>query len=163
MANFDWFVLVVMALSAVLGLWRGMVSEVLSLAAWVVAFILANHFSDDVAPLLYGLVGEGVLAHVGAFVLVYVVTMVLFALLRSLATELLRAVGLGGLDRVLGAVFGLLRGLVILVVLVMLAGMTDFPQKAWWQDARFSRPLETVVILVSPYLPDALVNRIRFR
>jgi membrane protein required for colicin V production len=83
--------------------------------------------------------------------------------LRWLATLLLKASGLRPLDRVLGALFGVARGALVVLVLVLLAGLTPLPQQQWWRQALFAPPLETAVLAVMPWLPPELAKRIRYR
>ena len=87
----------------------------------------------------------------------------LAALLRLAVSKLLRVVGLGPLDRFLGALFGVLRGAVVVLVAVLVAGFTALPQQAWWRDAYFSPPLETAVLAAKPWFPPAVAKRIKYR
>ena len=163
MTVFDYAVLAVLGLSLLLGAWRGFVSELLALAAWVVAFIAARHGAPLLAPLLAGIVAEPMLRSALAFALVFIGVLVLVSLLRLLLRELLKAVGLGLLDRMLGAVFGILRGAVVVFAGVLIGGLTSLPKSAWWQDAMLSPPLETAVLAARPWLPGDVAKRIRYR
>lgn len=163
MTAFDWAVLAVAGLSLLIGLWRGVVSEVLALAAWVAAFFAASHFSGNAAALLTGAIKDKTLSQVAGFVLVFIVVLLLFALVRLLAKQLLQAVGLGPVDRLLGGVFGLVRAAVVLVCLVALGGLTALPQQAWWREANLAPPLETAVLVLKPQLPQIMAKKIHFR
>ena len=88
---------------------------------------------------------------------------VLFALARMLLKALVSTVGLGGIDRLFGAGFGILRGVVVVLMLVLAAGMTSLPASSWWKEAALSPPLETAVIAVKPWLPQVLSARIKYR
>jgi len=85
------------------------------------------------------------------------------ALLRLAVRGLLKALGLSLSDRLLGVVFGAVRGLAIVLVLVVVGGMTSLPKEKWWADAYFSAPLETAVLAGKPWLPVDVAKRIRFR
>ncbi|MEW5887922.1 MAG: CvpA family protein [Pseudomonadota bacterium] len=163
MTAFDYMVLAVVGASVLLGAWRGLFSEVLALAAWIVAFVAARTFAGDAAPLLGAWIKEGALQYLVAFVVIFVGVILLAALLRLAVSKLLRAVGLGPLDRFLGAVFGVLRGAVVVLVAVLAAGFTALPQQAWWRDAYFSPPLETAVLAAKPWFPPAVAKRIKYR
>lgn len=162
MTGFDYTVLAITGLSLVVGLWRGVVSEVLALVAWGVAFFAAMHLSTPVSGVLTG-IKDVATAHLAAFALVFVCALMIMALIRFLLRKLLSLVGLGPLDRLLGGVFGLARAALVLVVLVMVGGLTDSPRQPWWREATFAPPLETVVIALKPRLPEALAKRIRFK
>lgn len=163
MTSFDYAILLVLALSCLLGAWRGLVSEVLSFGAWLVAGWTAWKLCADIAPWLSAWVQEGALQIAAGFVVIFVAVLLLLALVRFLLRELLHAVGLGPIDRLLGAVFGLARGLLIALLVVMLGGLTRLPKEPWWQEAVLSRPLEIAVVAGKHWLPDMLAQRIRYR
>lgn len=163
MTPFDYGVLVVLTISVLLGLWRGVVSELLSLVAWVIAFIAARTWAEVVSDMLSGSIADPALRHGAAFILVFVLVLVLMAMARFLVRELLRAVGLGFVDRILGAVFGIARGMLLVMVGVLVAGLTALPRQSWWRGASFSPPLETAVLASRPWLPPELAKRIHYR
>lgn len=163
MTIFDYVVLAILGLSLLLGIWRGLVSEILSLAAWIIAFLAAKYFAPQFAPVFSGWIKDPTLQLMAAFAVIVLVVVLLSALLRLLLQELLKAVGLSLADRFLGACFGLIRGLLIVLVLVVAAGLTSVPRQIWWQQALLAPPLETAVIAAKPWLPAGLAKRIRYR
>ncbi len=163
MTGFDYAVLVVFGLSSLLGFWRGVASELLGLAAWVAALFAARWWGGTVAELLPRALSEPVWRQLAGFVAVFVATLLLFSLLRLLFSRLLRAVGLGLADRLLGAVFGVARGALVVLVLVLVGGMTALPRQTWWAEALLAPPLETAVLAMKPWLPAAVGQRIRYR
>jgi membrane protein required for colicin V production len=163
MTVFDYAVLAVIALSVGLGVWRGVVSEILALVAWVAAFFVARAEAPTVAPWLAEQIADPGIRMAAAYVLVTVGVLLLFWIGRMLLSLMLKAVGLGLLDRLLGACFGVLRGLVVVLAAVMVGGMTPLPAMLWWRDAMLAPPLETVVIALKPRLPADVAKRIRFR
>jgi membrane protein required for colicin V production len=160
---FDYAVLGIIAASLVLGLWRGVVSELLALAAWVAAFVVARLYAADVAPVYGKLVPDATLRYVAGFATVGVAVLVVFSIGRLVARLLMKAVGLGWADRSLGAVFGVGRGVVIALLLVLVGGLTPLPKESWWRDASLAPPLETAIIAAKPWLPADLAKRIRYR
>ena len=163
MTAFDYAVLAVIAASVLLGLWRGLVSEILALAAWVVAFLAARAAGSEVAGWLAGRIAEAGVRLAAAYVLVFVGVLLVFAIARMLVSLMLKAAGLGLLDRVLGAAFGVLRGILAVWMAVLVAGMTPLPRADWWRDAVLAPPLETAVIAARPWLPAEAAKRIRCR
>jgi len=163
MTAFDYAALSVVLASALLGLWRGVVSEMLALAAWVVAFLVARAEASTVAIWLTGQIADPGMRLVAAYVLVFVGVLLVFGLTRLLISLLLKAAGLGVLDRMLGAAFGVLRGILVVFVAVLVTGMTPLPKADWWRDATLAPPLETMVIAAKPWLPAETAKRIRFR
>lgn len=163
MTVFDWVALAVIAASLLLGLWRGVVSEILALAAWVAAFFAARQFGGDAGALLGRWIVDPVIAAAAGHAAVFVAVLLLFGVARLLLSILLRAVGLGLLDRLLGSVFGVARGVAIVLAGVMLAGMTSMPKEKWWREAVLAPPLETAVVAAKPWLPSDVAKRIRYR
>lgn len=160
---FDWIVLAVTVASSLLGMWRGLVSEVLALLAWVAGFFAARAWGGMVADLLSAWWHDPALRQMAGFVGVFIVTLLLFAVARWVISRLLRAVGLGLVDRFLGTLFGIVRGLLIVLTGVLVCGMTELPRQAWWREAFLAPPLETAVVAVKPWLPPQLAQRVRYR
>lgn len=163
MSILDYIVVGLVGLSAVLGFWRGLLSEILALVAWVLAFFAARSFSADVQPIVARWVTEPVLQGVAAFLAIFVVVLIMVALVRWLLGELIRAAGLGVADRFLGACFGILRGGVIVFAVALLVGIGGFAREAWWREAQVSAPLETAVMASRPWLPVLVGQRLRYR
>ncbi len=163
MTGFDFIVLAILAVSLILGAWRGLVSEVLALAAWVLAFLAAKHLGPLATPYLERFVAEPLLQQGGAFVAIFVATLLLLGLARLLLRELLHAVGLGFADRTLGAIFGLTRGLLVIFLLVVVGGLTNMPKQTWWQEATLAPPLETAALASRPWMPERVAKRIHYR
>ncbi|HYT16320.1 MAG TPA: CvpA family protein [Burkholderiales bacterium] len=162
MTWFDYGVLIVLGLSLAMSLFHGLVRELISLAGWVAGFLLATFFGGQVAkhlpvslePLLSALIG---------FLLIFVGVLVVSWFISLVLSRIVVAAGLGAADRALGAVFGLVRGLVVVLVVVLLAGLTPLPREPFWRDAVLSGPFETVVLALRPFLPEGLVQRLKYR
>jgi membrane protein required for colicin V production len=162
MTAFDYAVLIIIGLSVALSVMRGLVREVIALAGWVVAFVVANLFSGTVAPWLPASVTEGSIRMLIAFAILFVLTLFAAALAALAASRLVRSAGLGAEDRVLGAFFGLARGLLIVMILVLLAGLTALPRQPVWNNAMLSAPLEDLAVSVKPWLPQQVSQYIRY-
>lgn len=163
MTGFDVAVLMILVISALIGLWRGVISEVLSLAGWVAAFLVAREFAAEASPWMKSLVAQPEWRVAAAFIVLFIATLLGVMLLRWAVSSLVRAVGLGWIDRLLGAAFGAVRGVAIAFALVLVAGLTALPAEAMWREAVLSPPLETAVIASKPWLPDGLAKRIHYR
>ena len=145
-----------------LGLMRGAVKEVFSLASWVIAFIVAKLFSVQLARFLESAVGNSSLRLLTAFIILFIFTLIIMGLISLLIASAVKKIGLGPLDRLLGTVIGFLRGVVIMLILVVLGGMTALPQQNDWRNAFTSGWFETLARAVKPWLPDAMAKRIHF-
>lgn len=162
MTIFDYLVIFVMVTSVIIGMLRGLVKEVLSLAGWVVAFVVANAYAAALAVMLPQVVPGAVLRLILAFIALFIGVRILMGLLAMALGALLDAGGLSLLDRVLGAVFGVGRGLVIVLTAVILCGMTSLPQQDFWKDALFSPFAETGARIVKTFLPAAMAQHVNF-
>ncbi len=163
MTAFDYVVATLVVASVALGVWRGVVGEIIALVAWVLAFFAAKWLGEEVAQTFMTGIADPAIRIVAAWVAIFIVVLILMALLRLAVHGLLKALGLSLTDRLLGIVFGVARGLVIVLVLVAVGGMTSLPKEKWWSDAYFSAPLETAVLAGKPWLPPEVSKRIRFR
>ncbi len=161
MTAFDYGVVGVVVASLGLGLWRGVVGEIIALVAWVLAFLAARAWGAEVASLFTGL-SEPALRLAAAWVALFLAVLMVMALLRLALRGLLKALGMTITDRLLGVVFGFARGLIIVVALVAIGGMTSLPKEKWWSEAYLATPLETVVLASKPWLPADVAKRIRF-
>jgi len=154
MTVFDYAFLSILGLSAVLGVWRGLVSEVLGVAAWVLALIVASRYFDVAAPQFENTIADERWRVVAAFALILFAVLLLMSLAKLFLRRLLRAVGLGAADRFLGAVFGVVRGLAIALAVVWIGGLIGMSQESWWRQALFAPPLEKAVNVVGLWLPE---------
>lgn len=162
MTIFDYAVLSVLAVSMLLSVMRGAVRELLSLAGWVVAFMAAKSMAGNFAPLLPASIEDESLRMSVAFVAIFLATLLAMGLVAMLASAMIKTVGLGFVDRLLGSLFGLVRGLLIVLLVILSAGLTALPQEPFWQKALLSKPLETAVQVMMPWLPQALSERIHY-
>ena len=162
MATFDYVVLGIVAISLVLGLWRGVVSELIALAAWVMAFMAALEFGADAGKAIFTGLADPAIRVLAGCVLVFVGVLVLMSLIRLAVRSMVKALGLSLSDRLLGMFFGLARGVLLVMLLVAAGGMTSAPQQPWWKEATLAPPLETAVLVAKPWLPDDLAKKIRF-
>jgi len=162
MTVIDIIVLAIVGVSVAYGVWRGLVREVLALVAWAGAFLLANLLAPDAARLLpQGMATEEIRLLV-SFVVVFIVALVGLSVLAMLASKVVKIVGLGPADRVVGGFFGLARGIFVVMILVLLAGLTTLPRQATWREAVLRGPLEAFAGYVKGWLPADLSKRIKY-
>ncbi len=162
MTIFDYVVIGIVGLSLLFGLWRGVVGELIALAAWVLAVIAALEFGGWAGEMVFAGIADPAIRTLAGCVLLFVGVLVVMALVRMLVNSMVKALGLSVSDRILGMVFGVVRGLLVVMVLVGLGGMTSLPKQGWWKDAMLAQPMEIAVLVVKPWLPDDLAKRIRF-
>jgi membrane protein required for colicin V production len=161
MTWFDLAFLVVVALSIAWGIWRGLVHEVLALGGWVIAFLAANLFSGPTSDWFPSAMAPE-LRVLLAWLVIFFGVLLIASLFGMLLRKFIKTVGLGSTDRTLGALFGLLRGLMIGLVFTLLAGLTRFPAHPAFKDSFFGPPLARTVEQLKPWLPPALAGRLRY-
>ena len=154
MATLDWVFAAILLLSMALGLWRGLVFEVLSLAGWLASFVLAQWWAPEVAAWLPLGQWSPPLRYAAGFVVVLIGALVVAALLARLARKLIEAVGLRPVDRILGAAFGLLRGFVIVLAVTVVAQMTPLRDTQVWGASVGAQAAAQALKGLKPILPE---------
>ena len=150
----DWIFLVVLGASLLIGAWRGLIFELFSLAGWVAAFFAAQWFAADVGQRLPVAGGEGALSYAAGFAVVFVIAVFVFGLVAWLAKKMIEAIGLRPADRSMGALFGLVRGGVLLLVVAVIVGLTPLRHEAWWKESQGAYVLTQVLESLRPALPQ---------
>ena len=158
----DYAVIGVFAISLVVGAWRGLVREVVSILGWIIAFLAANLFAGPLGPSMPEAIASPELRVAAAYVAVFIVSLILTSLAGLILSKVVKAVGLGGIDRLLGALFGAARGVLILLAVALLAGLTSAPTQPYWRDSTSGPLLAQAAIALKPLLPQTLAERLRY-
>jgi membrane protein required for colicin V production len=158
----DYAVIGVLAVSVVWGAWRGFVREVISLAGWVIAFLVANLFSEPLAKMLPDSMPRPEWHQLIAFVVIFLLALTVTTLAGVLLSKFVQKVGLGGLDRTLGGVFGLARGWLIALAFALLAGLTSLPLHPIWKESFTGPSLARSATYLKAWLPPAFADRLRY-
>ncbi len=163
MTLFDYVVIGIFVLSVALSVIRGLVKEILSLANWITAFYVANHYGP--ALIVYVPAVEGLsepMKMLAGCAAAFVGSMVVGGIFTWLIGKIISAAGLSFADRGLGGAFGAARGVVIVLTLVTAAGLTSLPKQDFWRHAMLSPFAENAVRTVKPHLPDELAKWVRY-
>lgn len=155
----DIALLVILGLSALIGVWRGLISEVMALAAWIVATWLAIAFGDSVSMLYEGWVGTPTARWFLGYASVFIAVLLVGGVLTWFMRMLVRSTGLSGTERMLGLGFGLLRGAAIACVLVLVLGFTPMPQEAAWRNAQLLPGFQHGAEWMRTRLPQAVASQ----
>ncbi len=158
----DYALLVVITLSALFSLLRGFVREAISLFGWILAFWVGLSFSRPAGVYLEPYIAIPSVRLAAAFFALFLSILLLTAIANFIAGKLVDKTGISGTDRVLGMVFGAARGVIIVSVLVLLAGLTALPQDPWWKDALLLGYFERVAVEIRSYLPADLAVYFNF-
>lgn len=158
----DIAILAIIVVSAVVSLLRGFVREALSLATWVLAFWIGFGFSGSLAVYFAEWISIPSLQMAAAFAVLFLATLALGAWLNYLVYKIVEKTGLSGTDRIIGVAFGAARGVLVVVVLVLLAGLTPLPGDPWWGQSRLLGSFETMALWVRGYLPADIAGNVVF-
>ncbi len=161
MNGFDFAVLAILLISLLIGLWRGLLYEVLSLLGWPMAFVLSKLLSDSIATLLP--IAHEAMRVTAAYALVFVAVLIAWGIVVKLVSRMLKAVGSVSTDRALGGLFGLLRGGMVVLALAWVVGLTRVPEQLFWRDAASTWTLENIALLTKTWLPDDIAKHVHFR
>lgn len=158
MATVDWILLAVLVFSMLLGAWRGLVYEVLSVLGWAASFYAAQYFAPMVAAWLPLQSSSQTIRYAAAFVLVFVAAVFAAGMLAFLLKKLIQAIGLRPIDRSMGAAFGLVRGLILLLAAAVVMDMTNLKNSVWWQESKGAPILSAALKGLKPALPEKFAN-----
>ena len=158
----DYVIIGIIALSAIISVVRGFVKEVLSLLAWALSIWVAFNFAGPLSPFLSEYISTESIRLIAAFTSLFIITLILGALVNHVISAIVEKTGLSGTDRSLGVIFGLLRGVTIVTLLVLLAGTTPIPNDTWWQNAVLIEYFEKIAVWVQQFLPDRLTEYVHF-
>jgi membrane protein required for colicin V production len=150
----DWILLGVLVFSMLLGAWRGLVYEVLSVLGWAVSFYVAQWFAPDLAARLPLQSAADPVRYAAAFVLIFIAAVFAAGLLAFLLKKLVAAIGLAPIDRVLGAGFGVLRGIILLLAATVVINMTALKSSDWWVQSHGAPMLTAMLKALKPVLPE---------
>jgi len=158
----DLAVLVIIGISVIVSMLRGLVRELLALVSWVVAFFVARYFTPIVAPWFTKTVPDDTLRFLVAYLAVFVMTLLVMTLLSIAVASLVKAAGLGAFDHILGAGFGLVRGIVIVLIATLLVGLTILPRQPAWRNSLSGARLAELGDTAKAWLPYDLAKRIHY-
>ena len=145
----------ILVISGLMGIWRGLVREVLALIGWAAASWIAYHYATWLAyEWLTGVPGGEMTRLALGFVILFIVVMIVCALVGKFLAKLMQQAGLSPMDRFLGFAFGLLRGLLVVVVLSSLATLTSISQTTEWRKAWSLPAIELLIGMTQAWLPD---------
>lgn len=163
MTVLDYAVLIIIGFSIVLSIMRGLVKELLALAAWVLAFFLAWLLGGQAAEWMPAEIPGDELRALAGYAATFFVVLLLMSLVSFAVSQMIKSAGLSVEDRLLGAVFGLVRGFAVVMVLVLLAGATALPAQPFWREAVLRPLLERTAIVIKSWLPLAVSQHIRYQ
>ena len=158
---FDLAIIGVVLIFFVIGIVRGFIREVLSLLSWILAFWVAFTFADPISHIFQAYIEAPVLRIVASFAALFVSTLILLTVISFLIHKLLSVSGIKGTDRALGGLFGGVKGLVIIALLMLFAHETVLPQEKWWRNSLLAGHFQPLVLIIRDLLPPDMTRRLQ--
>lgn len=158
----DYVILAILVVSAGISVLRGFLREAISLAGWVLAFWLALTFADDISALFASSISQPSMRHAVAFFAIVVITLIVTAIVMYVVRLLVDKTEITGTDRALGIIFGIARGIVIVAILVLFAGLTALPQDAWWKESLFLPHIQVLAEEIRNVLPPEVAALFKY-
>ncbi len=157
----DFIILGILVISTVISLFRGFVKEIFSLAAWILAFWVAIRFAHPVSDAVFGSVEVPSARLALGYISLFLATLIAGSILAHLMTLLVKHTQLSGTDRTLGMIFGALRGVIIVMLLIIVAQMTPLDEDPWWQESYLIHHFERLAQWTLDQLPEEMAEHFR--
>jgi len=158
----DYTIIGLILISSVIGLLRGLIREAFSLVIWVVAIWIGLTFSREFSGFLEGFINYPSARIATAFAVLFFTTLILGALISYLLGELVKKTGLTGSDRFAGMIFGIARGLVVVAIIIMLAGLTPLPEDSWWKESVLIPPFQALAVSLRDHIPSGMAGYVNY-
>lgn len=158
----DFAIIGIVVLSTFISLIRGFIKEAVSLATWVFAVWASLRYAPFVASYLTEMVDIPSLRMGVAALIIFISTLIVGALINYIISQLVEKTGFSGTDRTLGAVFGIMRGVLVVAIIVMLASLTPIPQDPWWKQSAFLPVFQEKITVYKAYLPEQIADNFDF-
>lgn len=159
MSWLDLVIIGIILVSTLISLVRGFVKESISLVSWILAGFIAFRYFSALSELLLPYLESPTLRTGIAFSVLFVCTLIVGAIVNFMASQMVSKTGLSGTDKTLGMVFGAARGILIVTLIVLLAGLTPMPEEVWWQEAMLIEYFTTMANWLKDILPQDIAGR----
>ncbi len=154
----DIVVIAIIGISVLIGLFRGLIKETISLATWILALWVGLTYGEKLASLLPFSVGSQTVQSLIGIVILFIIVILVGGIVNYLIGQLVDRTGLSGTDRMLGIIFGVLRGGLIVAALVLLAMLTNLPNEPWWQASLTLPFFHDIAMWIRDLLPPSLAE-----
>ncbi len=158
----DYTIIGLIVISSIIGLLRGFIREAFSLIIWVIALWVGLTFSREFSAFLETVISYPSARIAASFAILFFATLILGAMISYLLGELVKKTGLTGSDRFAGMIFGIARGLVVVAIIVMLAGLTPLPEDSWWKESVLIPPFQSLAIWLRDHIPSSMAGYVNY-
>jgi len=158
----DFTIIGLILISSVIGLLRGFLREAFSLVIWITAIWVGLTFSREFSVYLEAVISYPSARIAAAFAILFFITLILGGLISYLLGELVKKTGLTGSDRFAGMLFGIARGMVVVSIVVMLAGLTPLPEDPWWDESTLIPPFQSLAVWLRDHIPSGMAGYVNY-
>lgn len=158
----DFAILGLIVISLIIGLLRGLIKEAFSLVTWIIAVWVGLTFSREFSVLLEDFIVYPSARIATAFGILFLITLILGSIISYLLGVLVAKTGLTGSDRFAGMIFGIARGMVVVAIMVMLAGLTPLPEESWWKESFLIPPFQSLALWLRDLLPAGMAGYLQY-
>jgi membrane protein required for colicin V production len=161
--NMPWIDIVIIALfviSILIGIYRGLVKETLSVASWALAAFVAFRYGEQASVYIKPYVTQAPLDLAIAYVAVFLISLIVFSVISHIISQIFDSSGMKGIDRSIGSIFGAIRAAAIIVILVLVGRFMAMDNQQWWMDSQFIPYFEPLVEWFKSYLPADIISKI---
>jgi len=159
----DYAIIGLISISLIIGLFRGLIREAFALFTWGVAFWVGLTFSTPFATFLKDFITDPSARLAAAFIALFLLTLILGAIINKLLSVLIDKTGLTGTDRMAGLIFGIARGVFLIVILVMLSGLTPLPESSWWQESQLLPLFQSLAVWLKLHMPADMASYLNYQ
>ena len=159
----DYVILGLVSIGLIIGLLRGFSLEVFSLVFWVLATVIGLGFSLEFSVFLESTISNFLPKIAASFSLLFLITLIVGGLIRVLLGESIKKHDLTFMDHFGGMVFGVVDGMLVVVILVLLAGLTTLPDDLWWKESKLLQPFQIGAIWLRDHIPSGMAEYIHYR
>lgn len=159
----DYAIIGLISISLIIGLFRGLIREAFALVTWGIASWVGLSFSRPFAVLLEGFIDDPAARIAASFITLFLLTLILGAIINKLLAVLISKTGLTGTDRLAGLLFGISRGVILIVILVMLAGLTPLPESSWWKKSQLLPHFQSLAVWLKLHMPDSMASYLNYQ
>jgi membrane protein required for colicin V production len=159
----DYAIIGVVSFGLMIGLLRGFSLEAYSLIFWVLATGVGLNFSSYFSVFLGSAISSFLPKIAASFALLFLITLIVGSLIRLLLGESIKKNDLTFIDHLGGLIFGVVRGMFAVVILVLLSGLTTFPDDLWWKESKLLPPFQTSAIWLRDHIPSGLAEYVHYR
>lgn len=154
LSNYDFLFAGIVLVSALFAIIRGGVAEILSLSTWFIAILVMQRYADMLSHFIPDAINNSLLRSLIAYLIAFIGVAIIITIIKKIFNQLISKLGLGGLNYLLGAVFGVVRGLIVCALLIITLEIFNLDSQHGWRKSSFAPLLTPLVSMVVNAIPE---------